>query len=294
MDNTRQQHPFPGQLYLIITGGVGLLFSVLATMQLFWPTLGILAQFPLLSPLARLVVIIKLLSPLLSFLLVAGWVWILLQVAQWVHAFQGQNPERKRHPISERQSLQTRRAVRQRQKRDLPQEHTLNDVSENARRREKRMTPPPALFQLDPTRPWNTAELPSLPSFFTTNAARFLRTEQEEQTYDDQADEKEQSATTQAEQTSPSQALDASSPHQQGDESLLVSPTSAHFLLQKPAERSETRTVVTLAFLKQIKAWVQADDGTSQEVKLRGGENAIRLIQLAYIAWRQGAPVDKD
>lgn len=294
MDEHQQPKKLPPQVSLIIIGGVGLLFSIAATTQLFLPTLGTLPQFSSFSPLARLVVIIKLLSPLLSFLLAGGWVWLLLQLSAWWLSLQRDRTPKDRRIFFQRQSTQNIRAAQKHQKRALPKDHAPNDVLGTVSQQAKRVTPPPALFQLDPTIPRSATELPLMPPLFMANTTSFPRVEQEEQTNDDQADEKERRATAQAEQTSPSQALDASSPHQQADESLLVSPASAHFSLQKPADRSETRTVVTLTLLKQIKAWMQADDGTAQEVKLRGGENAIRLIQLAYIAWRQGAPVDKD
>jgi hypothetical protein len=66
------------------------------------------------------------------------------------------------------------------------------------------------------------------------------------------------------------------------------------FSPQQSDEHTRTQPPITLTLLKQIRCWLRADDGTVMEVPLRSGENAIRLIQLAYIAWRKGASIDRD
>ena len=100
--------------------------------------------------------------------------------------------------------------------------------------------------------------------------------------------------TQQAEQIMQSRVVDI--PLQQKGQAKTTQAEGSRniFSLQKSGEFSETLQPVTLTLLKQIRCWIRADDGTSIEVKLRGGDNAIRLLLLAYIAWRRGAWADRD
>ena len=95
----------------------------------------------------------------------------------------------------------------------------------------------------------------------------------------------EKSLLTHVEHVSPVEEIDGPSQvPQEQEKGSLPGKTSGNISLHKPGEPAETSKPVTLTLLKQLHVWVQADDGTRVEVKLRGGENAIRLLILAYIA----------
>jgi len=59
-------------------------------------------------------------------------------------------------------------------------------------------------------------------------------------------------------------------------------------LLPQPAP------LVTISLLKQVQVRLHLPEGGCREVKLRRGEQGIRLLLLAYIAWRRGKPVERD
>ncbi|GCE22215.1 hypothetical protein [Dictyobacter kobayashii] len=154
----------------------------------------------------------------------------------------------------------------------------------------------PPLFQLDPTNPWQQSNLPITPLPMTNpdwsppnGSPKAEHAEEKVETNGE-----ENTPVTQAEQIMQSQVFDVPPQQEEKKKTTESEGSQKFFPLQKSRELSETPKPVTLTLLKQIRCWVRADDGTSVEVKLRGGENAIRLIQLAYIAWRQGNSVDRD
>jgi hypothetical protein len=283
--NTDHQHiAIHPQTRLIIAGIVGLLIAILVTIRIFLPTLGLIAQFPLFSPLIRAAIIIKLLSPLLSFLLAAGWVWVLLLLGE---QFLSLRENRKSGRIAPSQS--TTLQEHQLHYQDIGSKGATNEVSWNPHESERSITTPP-LFQLDPTNPQQYARLPMTPPPITN--PDWSPDTNDEKDSDGEEPDGEDLSITQAEQIMQSKVVDTPSQQQLTNEKSSTSAKTGNITLQ--GERTETQKPVTLTLLKQVKAWVQADDGTIQEIKLRRGENAIRLIQLAYIAWRQGAPVDRD
>jgi len=79
---------------------------------------------------------------------------------------------------------------------------------------------------------------------------------------------------------------------EQQDTSLTEQPEE--FSLHSSPCSAQTAPPVAISLLKRVSVKLLAPDGTTREVKLRRGENGIRLIMLAYIAWRQGEPVDRD
>jgi hypothetical protein len=267
---------------LIIAGMVGVLIAVLAIWKIWLPTLGLLAQFSQFSPLERAAITIKLLSPLLSFFLASGWSWVLLLIGEWLVSSWGSKGGSSQSPS-----------------RLVQVEPTTQEPPTQATTLRAIAAPP--LFQLDPAAPWQRANLPVTP-LPLTNPAWPAHKEQEQdvpaETQRNEGEEEERGETsmTPAEQIIPSLVVDSSSPRQEEGAQSSARPGTplGSFSLRKLGEPPQTQPPVTLTLLKQIRAWVRADDETTQEVRLRGGENAIRLIQLAYIAWRQGQHVDRD
>jgi hypothetical protein len=282
---------------LIIAGIVGLLIAILTTIRIFLPTLGLLAQFLLFSPLARTAIIVKLLSPAISFVLAGGWVWVLLFLGERWLSIPKRRESTSHVAPSQIPTLQERRPHYRLERSGILQDRTASEGSWNVSEKEKAIAAPP-LFQLDPTNPWQYTKLPVTP-LPMTNPAWSPSADQEESTNGDVSDGEEHAqekiSVTQAEQIMQSRVVDIPSQLEEEKEKPMTVDTSREgFSLQKSGERSETQKPVTMTLLKQMRAWVRADDGTTLEIKLRGGENAIRLIQLAYIAWRQGASVDRD
>jgi len=52
--------------------------------------------------------------------------------------------------------------------------------------------------------------------------------------------------------------------------------------------------LVTISLLQRVQVRLHLPEGRSRDVPLRRGEQGIRLILLAYIAWRRGKPVERD
>ncbi|HEY7415978.1 MAG TPA: hypothetical protein VH593_12345, partial [Ktedonobacteraceae bacterium] len=269
----------------ILAGVVGLLFAVIAFLQIFLPTLGLLAQFASFAPLERLAIIIKLLSPLLSFGLAAAWTWVLLFLAEQALSLWDSKATANRHPPTPQERRPHAAFVQAH-----AQESTVSGTAPQTR--EKPLAVPP-LFQLDPS--WQSATLPVTPPPLT-NPHWSPRAETQAQTAEagEEGYAEQQSSLTQAAQIRQSGVVDLpSSPQQEADErQTSVESAEGALSLQEPEE--ETLPPLTMTLLRQVKVWVHTDDGTTLEVKVRGGENAIRLIQLAYIAWRQGKTVDRD
>lgn len=264
--------------YLIIAGIVGLFMAVTVTIRLWIPTLPLLGQFSQFSLLMRTAIIVKLLSPLLSFLLTGGWVWVLLSLGEQFLFSQ----ESKESASLVMQSPDTAR--------QQPQYKLERSITPEEWNAQKPIAAPP-LFQLDPTDPWQQGNLPAtpLPIINPDWSANVNHAEEETK-----SEREEKESATPPEQAMSSQALDI--PPQQEEQQKTEEPGVAKpvFPLQTSTQSTSTPTPVTLTLLKQIRCWIQADDGTKVEVKLRRGENAIRLLQLAYIAWRRGNAVDRD
>ncbi len=268
--------------HLIIAGMVGLLMAILVTVRIWIPSLSLLSQLSQFSPLVRAAILVKMVSPLLSFLLTAGWMWILLLLGeQWLSS--RRNEESSSLLIPSHETVQKPRYRLERQANARESEHEGWET--------RRQIAAPPLFQLDPTNPWQRANLPVTP-LPMTNPAWSPPDEPEkaehveEREIDGEDAQEEETTVTQAEQIMQSNVVGAPKQEKTTEEAQRI------FSLQKSRELSETP--VTFTLLKQIRCWVRADDGTGVEVKLRGGENAIRLIQLSYIAWRRGASVDRD
>jgi hypothetical protein len=293
------RHLYNHRTYLLIAGTVGLIIAAIVTARIWIPTLGLLAQFSQFSPLARAAIVIRLLSPVTSFLLVTGWIWTLLRCMEWVSF-------RLPFPINQNQVPPIEEPVRRTQN-----SHCLEPVnpSEEAMKQDllikskaivtRAITAPP-LFQLDRQNPWLKQNLPMTPlsginQFKNTSMTQKPTTiqehsQEEDLGHEEKAENKEPARINHTELVTQPQVADTLTQEEAPEKSTIPIKTEASFSLPQ----TETAPPVTLTLLKQVRAWVRADDGTTLEVKLRGGENAIRLIQLAYIAWRKGTAVDRD
>ena len=264
---------------LLAAGCVGLLMALLATTRIMIPLLGEVAQFSLFSPFMRAVFLIKILSPVLSFFLASGWAWVFLVGGERMISWGGNIiSSHQQNPVAQTQQV------------PQPDQRVafVQNVSSGEMNERKRRIAAPPLFQLDPTSPWHKAHLPMTP-LPAINPAWAAMMDEEDERQTEQCVE-EMIPLIPVEQAALIEKMEDSSPEPQEQE-----PTPEEKLsLPKPGEPAETIRPVTLTLLKQVRVRVQADDGTTMDVKLRGGENAVRLLILAHIAWRKGEPVDRD
>ena len=88
---------FDRRVRWLLIGGVGLLVALLTTRRIVLPTVGLLTQFFLFSPLVRATLMVRLLSPALIFVLAGGGMWVLLRLAESLCSLQRQRtlPERR-------------------------------------------------------------------------------------------------------------------------------------------------------------------------------------------------------
>jgi hypothetical protein len=286
---------FTRQLYnrrrrLLIANIVGLLITTIVMVRIWAPTLGMLLQLHQFSPLARAEIAVRLLSPMISFLLVTGWVWILLQSAEWFCPL-----------LSSRRMKQSQTsALYQPELVSSPQKMMRQEQPAESRPIKTRIMAVPPFFQLNPQSPWLKQNLPMTPqpghNLITppsaTQEPTIMQEHQPEEDleHEEEARNKEPTSINQAWQVI--QPPEGDTPTQEGASEQSTRQVKAEASFSLP--QTETAPPVTLTLLKQVRAWVCADDGTTLEIKLRGGENAIRLIQLAYISWRKGTPVDRD
>ncbi len=284
------------QTRLLVAGSVGLLIAApLAAMKIMLPILGEFAQFPEFSPLIRAAFLVKLLSPLLSFFLAAYWVWILLLLGEHLLSFQAKRENRSHRTPPQHLVLQEQRPRYRLERAAAPLESSPNEVRWRTNERVRHLAAPP-LFQLDPTTREHYDNLPVTP-LPMTNPEWFLRINQEEDAEEKSNEEErvqENTSMTQVEWIGESNVVDVASQPEAEEKRTRSNEASANISLETLGERFGTQKPVTITLLKQMRAWVHADDGTILEIKLRGGEKAIRLLLLAYIAWRKGDPVDRD
>jgi hypothetical protein len=266
----------------LIAGAIGFVGCLLALLLVAFPASKFLTQFAVYSPIERISIVVKLLSPLLCFVLVGGWAWVLLSIGD---------------------SVLSRREM---DARGLPQ------LSRTAQARAKsppdsadKQTPP----QIHAEQPLTVSPLSKLDSTYLSSIARpnpllapsqdGLIKEHEEPSQDGSDEHKSQQSDDEyAQETSPQpslrQAIGYTSPLEQKEAAFpLVTAQAAPFLLDTP-RLTQTATPIAISLLKQVRVQILSPDGSATEVKLRRGERAIRLIVLAYIAWRRGAPVDRD
>jgi len=273
-----------GQTRLIVSGIAGALTGLFILFRLAIPTWEMLPQLSQLSPLDHLFFLVKLFSPLISLLLTTGWVWVLLASMPTQLSLPpsgtSRNVSKKYHefaPSSRGRSL--------RYPASLPQ----------------RVAVPP-LFQLDPADPQIT-HLDSLALTFNPHLSihpGWMAQPQEakssggEEVNDIEVPEKEH---VQAPATNHmlSSAVETLQEQRQNEpQGLIPTEISGEFPLQASRPMDQATVPIVLSLLKRMQVKLLAPDGTTWEVKLRGGKNAIRLILLAYIAWRKGESVDRD
>lgn len=264
-----------------IAAAVGFLMAILAFLRVLLPAITFLAQFMQFSLFERVALLVKMLSPLVSFLLAYGWVSVLL----WLGSGLLPVPKPASRPLPD---LRPRTFPRQSvlppdtwEQPDLGKEHTIGI---------------PALFQWDPTH----FDLPLLPitPLPLTNPA-WMPPEEPPHDADQEEDDAEPESAPSSAQAEPIPYLPIiadPSPAQEEHETSTeaATPAASTFSFRIAEEPPEHDRRLTMTLLKQVRAWVRADDGTMQEVKLRRGENGIRLLILASIVWRMGEPVDRD
>lgn len=278
----------------LVAGSVGGFIALLAFLKILLPTLAVLPLFPQFSPLMRAALLAKVLSPLLSFFLAAGWVWMLLSAAEWLLSFWDTESEGHRLP-SPQQHIHPIQMPPERS--TIAPAFVRQEASPASLVRPKTV---PSLLQADPPIFWQEAHLPVTP-LPSLNPAWHAPGTPEEREEDEQQQEESgsdaENGTQMPEEAVSVHVRDPVPPavDVQNDETPpLQGKTGETLSFLHPGEPTETLKPVTLTLLKHVRVTIRADDGTTMEVKLRGGENAIRLLLLAYIAWRKGDPVDRD
>jgi hypothetical protein len=264
-------------LKLLLACLLGLLTALFALFHFTLPTWATLAQFATLSPLERASWLVKLLSPALCFILSYEWVYagswlgelIMPVLQQWSHDAISATAPGRRPP--EHISSQSRQASYQ-------QAPSVQRIAV------------PPLFQRDPSLPLSA--LPSLPRTLPetplpdVNPAWLPEQDEDapvEESMTDKCEEERNEAQAELGEASStsSEAIEVRATSDAPNEVVVTTvPASS--------------TPITLTLLKKMSVTVHAPGGTTRKVKLRLGENGIRLILLAYIAWRKGAPVDRD
>jgi hypothetical protein len=263
----------PSRPRLLSAGAVGAILAVLALVHITLPILPLLAQFTAFSRHDQLTLLIKLCAPLLTLVLAGGWIWLLLSTGDLLLAGR---------------IMTLLAAHREDHQQQQAREPSL--ISPSPEAREPEVLASPAVSLQEPHEPVLLLEhemvpVRELPSVGQTTPEEAVSSEADvldvapvqESTHapyhvpvklDLQADDEEQ----------------APGPREQAEE----------FTIQRHEEAAESDPPITITLLKQVRMWVRAQDGTRQEVTLRGGENYLRLIIFAYIAWKQGKPVDRD
>jgi hypothetical protein len=262
---------------LLVALAPGLVSGLLVLFFVALPTGKLLSQWPLYAPLVQMLIVVKLLSPLLCFALAAGWAWVLL--ALW------ESLRTSRQKDSPRISEQARPISASAQM--LADPPRLPLLSEPPTRRP--LAAPP-LFQLDPGDPEASGRLslqpPLSPSWWTSG----------EQALSQGATRLPHGEGPGAKQ----EEAGASEPrkHRTREDSIPGSIVPAAQAVARISQNGTTLASdappVAISLLKRVRVELLLPDGTARDVRLHWGEHAIRHILLAYIAWRRGAPVDRD
>ncbi len=270
---------------LLLAALLGFPIGLAVFLRVTVPSWGVFAQFDQLSLVERLSFVLKLLLPLISWVLAGGWVWIVFWVISlWLsdHATHSKISPSHRKEWSGQIEFSPPLQVAIRRSESLA----------------ARPIAIPPCFQLDPAYPFQVMSFKSLPpSFIATPAANPLPggnadeeekgeqpEHQEEQTAND-----ERTAGRASKQARPSS--DEVLPQQNGS---VPSNFSEAFSFDASSNLPQPAPLITISLLKRVQVRLHPPQGPAREVKLRRGENGIRLIVLAYIVWRKGKPVDRD
>lgn len=294
------QTAFAPRIRLLIAGSVGLLSAVLVATKILLPMVGEFAQFPEFSPLIRLAFLIKVLSPLLSFFLAAYWVWVLLLLGEHIVSFRARSEKRNQRTPPQRPIRQEIQPQYQFERTAVLPGSQTDEIRWGTNKRERLLGVPP-FFQLDPTAYESLDLLPMTP-FPLTNPEWFLHTGQNKEVREENGEEdgkkdresQNETLMAQGAQIEGSSAVSVASQQETGEKRRATQEAIREDSFERPEEQRKSQKPVKITLLQQMRAWVQADDGAIVEIKLRGGERAIRLLLLAYIAWRKGDPVDRD
>lgn len=262
----------------IIAGVVGLVAAVFMLIGVVVPLAGLLAQFWLFPPLARLVIIGKVLSPLVSFALVAGGTWLVLLLVPSILAHRAA-PRQEGEPSSLPEEQPEARSEVSLPASACPKEDEAASMAQEEALRT------PALLTSFPS------PHPEPPAVRTQGSSRRRTAPQPPE---------EDHAALLAPLVQVASAQDAPVPEivqEQGTSlwDVAAEERDARHTRKGTGQEPEQRTPLTLCLLKEVKAFLRAEDGTSKEIPLRGGEKGVRLMVLSYIAWRRGEQaVDRD
>ncbi len=279
------QVPLCPRTRLLIAGAAALASGLLALGFITIPAWKFLAQISLYSPFGRLSIIVKVFSPLICFVLAGGWTWIFLWIGgnvllPWVK--------------SSRTSFQQEILLRPRIQ--LPSRQSEKTMPEQVLKEEPIAVPP--LFQLDPTQPEQIAQL--RPFFLpvtpppAVNPAWSIAPSRGKQKEESDGEESEVTEGESIQATAAEHFLRSAGVDVPEQQNILHTDQPEKFSLRSSPCSDQAVPPVAISLLKRVSVRLLSPDGTTREVKLRRGENGIRLILLAYIAWRQGEPVDRD
>ncbi len=259
---------------------LGFMSGLLALLFIVLPTSKLLSQWSLYAPLARISILVKLLSPLLCFALVIGWAWVLL--ALWESLRKSQQ-DKAPPPLSEPE-WQSRASVSRKA-------DPLRFPSPGEPPTRRHLAIPP-FFQLDPSDPDASDRLSLSPPL----SLSWWTGVQESASREVIRPLQSKGPDAEPEETRTSEPPGSRTQSDTAPERVVLQPAAQAVvrLSQNGAALSSDTASVVISLLKQVKVKLLLPDGTETEVRLHWGEHAIRLILLAYIAWRRGAPVDRD
>lgn len=253
---------FSDRTRLTIVISCGLAAGILALFFLSLPNWELLTQLFEFPALIRASILVKVFSPLLCLLLIGGWVWIFLW--KWGDSWFPRTIRQKERVV---QAIPTR-GTSQREVSSL-QYKSETPTQEQAYPFKPLAVPP--LFQLahpSQAHQYTAHVLPNTPLPSTPDLS--WCSSESVRAQEDEGSVNEKTAYV------PSPQKDASHNEHTPVETHLSSPS------------------IDISLLKRVRVQLCTVNGTTQAVKLRAGKNGIRLILLAYVAWRKGGAVDRD
>ena len=246
---------------LIIAAAVGVTTGILALFLLSLPNWGLLAQFFQFSSIIRASILVKVFSPILCLLIFGGWAWVILW--KWGDSWllkRAHRSEWDKQPSRSKKSLNRGVSYSLYKGERMTQEQTYT---------QKPIAVPP-LFQLENSsqaKQYNSLVLPTTPIPPTPDLS-WLSHEDMSQGSGELISEKTETVPSPQTRATPNR--------------------------QTPVVAQTDSPVVSISLLRRVRVQLHGTDGIVKEVRLRRGENAIRLILLAYVAWRKGELVDRD
>ena len=268
---------------IIIASAVGIVLGLLAFFFITLPTLSLLAQFSQYASITRLSLIIKIFSPVICLFLGAGWVWGFFLIHDLLIALRNQrtSPSQAAEP---------------------PQIKDISSYVDTSHQRLKvQRIAVPSLFQLDPTNPAAIESLDALALPITPipNINPDWSPEQPQPHISRQLEKEtvrtpDTSTPQEQEQEQVQPAIITESPSSEKKDITSEQSSLIDFTFNSSDNLAKPETPINIFLLKRVKVQFLTSNGTARDIKLRKGENSIRLILLAYVAWRKGGSVDRD